>query len=125
MIILEFDVIELVNEVISLIMLIDFDFETNVFFHGEPVEEELKEDFGIVLKEERILLQVISVEIFGLIVDDEVIKIVDDISDRLVFKFQKGFLVVGFQLLDFFLLLLILVLLRVHLLRIWLVPHYL
>lgn len=44
------------NEVISLIMLIDFDFETNVFFHGEPVEEELKEDFGIVLKEERILL---------------------------------------------------------------------
>lgn len=118
MIILEFDVIELVNEVISLIMLIDFDFETNVFFHGEPVEEELKEDFGIVLKEERILLQVISVEIFGLIVDDEVVKIVDDISDRLVFKFQKGFLVVGFQLLDFFMLLLILVLLRVHLLQI-------
>lgn len=60
----------------------------------------------------------ISVEIFGLIVDDEVVKIVDDISDGLVFKFQKGFLVVGFQLLDFFLLLLILVLLRVHLLRI-------
>jgi len=106
------------DEVISLIMLIDFDFETNVFFHGEPVEEELKEDFGIVLKEERILLQVISVEIFGLIVDDEVVKIVDDISDGLVFKFQKGFLVVGFQLLDFFMLLLILVLLRVHLLRI-------
>ena len=118
MVILEFDLIELMDEVISLIMLIDFDFETNVFFHGEPVEEELKEDFGIVLKEERILLQVISVEIFGLIVDDEVVKIVDDISDGLVFKFHKGFLVVGFQLLDFFMLLLILIILRVHLLGI-------
>ena len=37
-------------------MLIDFDFITNVFFHGEPVEEELQEDFGIILEEKRILL---------------------------------------------------------------------
>ncbi len=73
--------------------MVDFDFIADVFFHAHPVEEEFHEGLNIFLAEKFVILVGISIVEFGSIVDDEIVYVVDDIPDGLLFEFIEGIIV--------------------------------
>jgi hypothetical protein len=76
-----------------MVVMVDFDFVADVFFHAHPVKEEFHEDLNIFLAEKFVILEGISIVKFGSIVYDEIVYVVDDIPDGLLFEFIEGIVV--------------------------------
>jgi hypothetical protein len=73
--------------------MVDFDFIADVFFHAHPVKEEFHENFDVVLAEKFEIFEVVGIIGLGPVVDDEIIYVVYDVSDRLLFQFVKGIII--------------------------------
>ena len=68
----------------SRVVVVNFEFEVDVLFHCEPVEQQFDENLRVLLRKKIKLSQAVGLIAFALILDDEVVHVINNISDGLL-----------------------------------------
>jgi len=82
----------------SLVVFVDFYFISDVLLVCKPIKKQFHENFDIVLKEKLILLKIIHLIILLLVIQNEIVYVVYNVSNRLLFQLVKSLLVSIFSL---------------------------
>lgn len=82
----------------SLVIFVDFYFVSDVLLVCKPIKKQFHENFDVVLKEKLILLEIIHLIILLFVIQNEIVYVVYNVSDRLLLQLVKSLLISIFSL---------------------------